>query len=136
MVNVFPSSQNLSGKPIKLVWSIGQNEVGSVRRTDSRLAEELGIPDSSGSASLVAENLALWLWDCETGSYFTPCPMMDHPPSVPRAQRLAESSCLSAERGKQRVHMSIYMCNDPQLDSYLNFEYLHMTNEIKLWFPV
>lgn len=60
--------------------------------------------------------------------------MMDHPPSVPCAQRLAESSCLSAERGKQsdRVHMSIYMCNDPQLDSYLNFEYLHMTNNIKL----
>lgn len=52
----FPFFSKSLGKTNK---TIGQNEVGSVRRTDGPLAEELGIPDSSGSASLVAENLAL-----------------------------------------------------------------------------
>lgn len=87
------------------------------------------LPDSCDSASLVVVNLALWLSNFETLSYLTPGPMMNQPPSMYHARGLAESSCLSAgkERERQRVHMSLYMCNDPELDSWFSVGYLAMT---------
>lgn len=126
MVNACPLSRNPSEK----IWEEGTNVKCRKQVVQWRYWQRW--PHSPDGASLVVVNLALWLWNFGADSYLTPCPMMGQPPSIGHPRGLAESSCLSAGREWQRVQMSLHMCNDPELDSLLNFWHLAMAHKVKV----